>query len=262
MSSSPRIYDLKADSFSFPTLFLLGSDLDLLFTQLQQQVQRAPDFFNNTPLVIDLSRHDGNTGEVDFPLLVGLLRGLGILPIGVRGGSDEQQEAAERMELARLADSRARAGASERRAAQPPQQTPPEPSPEADPPRTERSTRDTSREPTQTVVTKSPGMLITRPVRSGQKIYAAGTDLIVVAPVSSGAELMADGSIHVYGSLRGRALAGAAGNAQVRVFCQNLQAELVSVAGRYILSEDYPTELINKPVQAWLDGDRLRLAAL
>jgi septum site-determining protein MinC len=99
-------------------------------------------------------------------------------------------------------------------------------------------------------------------VRSGQRIYAAGGDLSVVAAVSSGAELMADGNVHVYGPLRGRALAGMKGNTEARIFCQDLQAELVSIAGHYRISENIPPELRGMPVQIYLDQKILRIERL
>jgi septum site-determining protein MinC len=104
--------------------------------------------------------------------------------------------------------------------------------------------------------------LVTRPVRSGQRVYAAGGDLSIIASVSSGAELMADGNIHVYGPLRGRALAGMKGNTDARIFCQDLQAELVSVAGHYRVSENIPSELRGVPVQIYLDQKILRIEKL
>jgi septum site-determining protein MinC len=99
-------------------------------------------------------------------------------------------------------------------------------------------------------------------VRSGQRVYAAGGDLSIIAAVSSGAELMADGNIHVYGPLRGRALAGMKGNTAARIFCQDLQAELVSVAGHYRVSENIPRELRGVPVQIYLDQKILRIEKL
>src|SRR5207237_3532700 len=84
--------------------------------------------------------------------------------------------------------------------------------------------------------------LITQPVRSGTQIYARGTDLVVTAPVSAGAEIMADGNIHVYAALRGRALAGADGDVEARIFCSRLEAELISIAGRYLVSDQIPPE--------------------
>jgi septum site-determining protein MinC len=98
--------------------------------------------------------------------------------------------------------------------------------------------------------------LITQPVRSGQRVYAKG-DLIVTATVSAGAEIMAEGNIHVYGSLRGRALAGVLGNVDSRIFCSDLQAELISIAGIYQLSDDLSAETAHKPVQISLDKQTL-----
>jgi len=100
---------------------------------------------------------------------------------------------------------------------------------------------------------------VTQPVRSGTQIYARGGDLVVTAPVSPGAEIMADGNIHVYGALRGRALAGAGGDAEARIFCSRLEAELVSVAGRYLVSDQIPPEYRGLSVQIALVDDRLTI---
>jgi septum site-determining protein MinC len=104
--------------------------------------------------------------------------------------------------------------------------------------------------------------VVTRPVRSGQQIYAEGADLIVLAQVSEGAEVLADGNIHIYGSLRGRALAGVKGDESARIFCQSLDAELVSVAGNFVLQDMLPKELIKKPVQISLKGEKVVVEAL
>ncbi len=101
--------------------------------------------------------------------------------------------------------------------------------------------------------------LITQPVRSGTQIYARGADLVVTAPVSAGAEIMADGNIHVYAALRGRALAGAGGDAEARIFCSRLEAELVSIAGHYLVSDQIPPEHRGLPVQIALVDDRLTI---
>jgi len=239
-------FELKAAAFTLPVIRLLGVDMDAVAEQLGAKVEQAPDFFHNTPVVIDVSSLAAGTGDVEFPLLVGLLRGYGMIPVGVRGGTPAQQAAAEAMELAILGDvyvRRPRPSVPERSSA--PERPPVEPArPEAPP-----AARPTA--PTFTLVTK--------PVRSGQRVYAAGGDLSVVAPVSSGAELMADGNIHVYGPLRGRAIAGLKGNTEARIFCQDLQAELVSVAGHYRVSENIPETLKGAPVQIYLDHEVLRI---
>ena len=101
-----------------------------------------------------------------------------------------------------------------------------------------------------------------QPVRSGQRVYARNRDLIVSAPVGAGAEVMADGCVHIYGSLRGRALAGARGDVNARVFCQEFNAELVSIAGVFRVFETIPPDLVGKPVQAWLEGDVLHFTRI
>ncbi|MFP4247298.1 MAG: septum site-determining protein MinC, partial [Halochromatium sp.] len=104
--------------------------------------------------------------------------------------------------------------------------------------------------------------LIDRPVRSGQRVYAAGGDLTVLAPVNSGAELMADGNIHVYAPMRGRAMAGLHGNTNARIFCADLQAELVSIAGHYRVSDKIPATLKGHRIQIFLDHEVLRIEPL
>jgi septum site-determining protein MinC len=105
-------------------------------------------------------------------------------------------------------------------------------------------------------------LIHTQAVRSGQRLYARRRDLIVLAPVGAGAELMADGCAHIYNALRGRVMAGARGDTNARVFCQEFYAELVSIAGVFRVFETIPADLAGKPVQAWLDGDALRFARL
>ena len=107
-----------------------------------------------------------------------------------------------------------------------------------------------------------PAQIHQQPVRSGQRVYGRNRDLIVTAAVGAGAEVMADGCLHVYGSLRGRAMAGAHGESSARIFCQEFYAELISIAGIFRVFETIPPELAGKPVQAWLVGEDLRLARL
>jgi septum site-determining protein MinC len=239
-------FEIKAAAFTLPVIRLLGLDMDAVAEQLEPKVEQAPGFFLHTPVVIDLGALSDADGEVGFPQLVGLLRGLGMIPIGVRGGNASQQEAARAMELAILGDgakSKARGASAAAAPTLPPE-----------------AGADPGHGPPARVETGS--TLITRPVRSGQRVYAAGGDLTVVAAVSSGAELMADGNIHVYGPLRGRVIAGLKGSADARIFCQDLQAELVSVAGHYRVSENIPASLKGQRVQIFLDHEVLRIEPL
>ncbi|ESQ13197.1 MAG TPA: septum site-determining protein MinC [Chromatiaceae bacterium] len=273
-SADAPILELKAAAFTLPVVRLLGLDMDAVEAQLAPKVQQAPGFFLHTPVVIDLTALSASDADVGFPQLVGLLRGLGMIPIGVRGGNAAQHEAAKAMELAILADvhkprQRVVAGdfdsssaASTRPAAQFGSKrasgagAKPEPDRKPELARQPPSANDARQQQSQIL------KLVDRPVRSGQRIYFPGGDLTVIAAVSSGAELMADGNIHIYAPMRGRVMAGLRGNTTARIFCQDLQAELVSVAGHYRVSENIPSELKGKCVQVFLDHDVLRIEPL
>ena len=222
-------FELKANSFTLPTLCLLDLDMDLLEEKLEENVNRAPAFFKNAPIVLDLSRLPPQS-EIDFPEIIGIMRGLGMVPVGVRGGNEKQYKAARLMELAILND------VKQRKTKQP----------------TKVAKKVPAVAPQQE---KAPTMIHYLPIRSGQRVYAQQGDLIVAASVSSGAEIIADGHIHVYGKLRGRAIAGAKGDLSARIFCQGLDAELVSIAGNYRISESIPAQLVGKATQVYLTSD-------
>jgi septum site-determining protein MinC len=203
---------------------------DAVFEQeLRQQVERSPRFFLNAPVVLDLKDAEGFTTEDAYLDAGDLLRRHTLAIVGVQNALPEQLAAAAAAGLASFAPNSTQPS---RRAGQPAQ------APAAQP------IRATAR-------------LVTEPVRSGTQIYARGTDLVVTAAVSPGAELVADGSIHVYGTLRGRALAGASGDVDARIFCSRLEAELVSIAGRYLVSEQLPQEQRGSAVQIALVDDQL-----
>jgi len=192
--------------------------------ELAQQIERSPRFFMNAPVVFDLRGTEQFTNAAEFIEIKEKLRKLTLVLVGVQNAQPAQLEAASAADLASFAPSpsQTRTGA-------------PTPAPAAAP----------------------RARLVTQPVRSGTQIYARGTDLVVTASVSPGAELLADGNIHVYGALRGRALAGASGDAAARIFCSRLEAELVSIAGHYLISEQLPPEMQGFPVQIALVDDQL-----
>src|SRR5918912_4411671 len=206
---------------------------DAAFEQeLQQQVGRSPRFFLNAPVVLDLRDAEGFTTEDAFLDAGDILRRHTLALVGVQNALPEQVSAAAAAGLAAFAPN---------------------------------STQPSRRAGQQTLVTPAAGVhaarpaarLVAEPVRSGTQIYARGTDLVVTAAVSPGAELVADGHIHVYGALRGRALAGASGDVEARIFCSRLDAELVSIAGRYLVSEQLPPEQRGSAVQIMLVDDQL-----
>ncbi|HVB16693.1 MAG TPA: septum site-determining protein MinC [Stellaceae bacterium] len=205
--------------------------------ELATQVERSPRFFRNAPVVLDLKGADGFAAAADFTEARQLLHEFTLALVGVQNAEPAQLEAAAEAGLASFAPTAAQPS---RRAAPAAVAAAAAPAAAAPPPRA--STR-----------------LVTTPVRSGTQIYARGADLVVTAAVSAGAELVADGNIHVYGPLRGRALAGASGDASARIFCSRLEAELVSIAGRYLVSEQLPPEQHGSPVQIALVDDRLTI---
>ncbi|HZT87162.1 MAG TPA: septum site-determining protein MinC [Stellaceae bacterium] len=212
--------------------------------ELAKQVERSPRFFLNAPVVLDLkgSEADAFVTPEEFAEARRVLRGQTLMLVGVQNALPQQIAAAAAADLAGFAPNATQP--SRRRAAEA-EAEPPEPAaaPAAPPP--------------ATVAPRT--RLVTQPVRSGTQIYARGGDLVVTAAVSPGAELVADGNIHVYGVLRGRALAGASGDAGARIFCSRFEAELVSIAGHYLVSEQLPPEQQGFPVQIALIDDQLTI---
>jgi septum site-determining protein MinC len=232
--------EIKAGSITLPILKVFTADLGVLGLQLEQKLGRAPDFFRNAPIIIDLGELDPDRERLDFPALLDILRDLDLSPVGVRGGNPVQQYAAQTAKLAILADIR-----GENHVAHP----------SVAPATSGRSTPSPAAAPPKAPA--GPTKLIDHPVRSGQRIYATGGDLIVLAQVSPGAEIMADGNIHIYGSLKGRALAGVQGNLEARIFCSDLQAELIAIGGHYKISENLEDVGRGKPVQCFFRDDSL-----
>jgi septum site-determining protein MinC len=214
--------------------------------ELAAQVERSPRFFRNAPVVLDLKGADGFTAAAEFVEARDLLREHTLALVGVQNAEPAQLAAAAAAGLASFAPS---ATTPIRRSPRPPSDSrePDSPRPAAEPAPTPPPARSTTR-------------IVTEPVRSGTQIYARGGDLIVTASVSPGAEVVADGNIHVYGRLSGRALAGAAGDTAARIFCTRLEAELVSIAGRYLVSEQLPAEHLGGPAQIALIDDALTIS--
>jgi septum site-determining protein MinC len=238
----PATFEIKSATLPLVALLLKSTDLALLAQELQARFGELPEFFDHDPLVIDLAPLEGE-GEIDFGELVHLLKGYRVMPVGVKGGSAAQMEAAVAYGLAPAGEMLARAPSAPASAPAPavarrgPDEVPP-PAPTS-------------------------ALVIDRPLRSGQQVYARGRDLVVLAMVNAGAEVIADGHIHVYAPLRGKAIAGARGDADARIFTLCLEPELVSIAGVYRTSEvPWPETLHGKPAQVRLENDKLLAAAL
>ena len=225
-------------------------------TELAEQISRSPRFFLNAPVVLDLRDMAGFATPDEFAEARDVLRRHTLTLVGIQNAAPAQVEAAAAAGLASFAPN-----STQPRRAPPPAPEPPapasgqpsvgQPSPSRPPP------GPAAPQPERATAAKT--LLVTQPVRSGSQIYARGADLVVTAAVSPGAELMADGNIHVYGVLRGRALAGASGDAEARIFCSRFEAELVSIAGHYLVSEQMPPDERGLPVQIALVDDRLTI---
>ncbi len=224
--------EFKSSTFSVPVLVLSGNVPDVIQEQLEKKIGLAPDFFKNSPVVFDLQALNKQGLPIDVAMLADILRKSKLMPIGIRGGTQSQVEIAASLHIPvySVHNSFSETGSFHQ------DKDKTEPQPE-----TQKTTINT---------------LVNHPIRSGQRVYSAG-DLTVTAQVSAGSELFAEGSIHVYGSLRGRALAGVQGNANARIFCLDLQAELISIAGNYKISEDLQGHLRNRPVQIYLQENSL-----
>lgn len=248
-------FDLKSTAWTLTALRLQVADLATLVAALDERFADSPGLFDHDPVTIDLSPLRDSAVTVDFAGLLPHLRRHGMVPIAAQGGSTAQMAAARAAGLAEAPD--APPGSAAR----------PEPA---------AASREVVREVVREVevireVIKevpaaggvAPAMVVDKPLRSGQRVYARGGDLVVLAVVSFGAEVIADGSIHVYAPLRGRAIAGARGDTNARIFSTCLEPQLVSIAGIYRTTETpLPDNVRGRPAQVRLDGEKIYVEPL
>lgn len=251
-------FELKGSLFTLSVLQLFDNDLELLKEQLQKRIQMAPAFFNHTPFVIDLHELPEDKQDLDFVALKELLLSLSIIPVGVKGADKSLFPKLEAAHLAILAE--AKTSAHKKTIIEPESKPEPEHEPETVP---EAEKKEEPKTPeTQQTPARRPAKIVKQTIRSGQQVYAPGGDLVVIGSVSAGAEILADGNIHIYGTLRGRALAGVRGDQSAAIFCHCLQAELSSIAGIYLLSDDLPEDKIGTSVQIYLENEKLQIESI
>ncbi|WP_235907522.1 septum site-determining protein MinC [Siccirubricoccus phaeus] len=238
----PETFRLRAGNFNLLVLRLLDPRPEAVLPALGDQFRRAPGFLRFAPIVIGLGDLEASPEEVDFRALIEGLHALEIVPIGTSGGQPAMRQAAQAAGLPPL---RAMGGRDAEELPGP--AAAPEPAAAPLPPPAESG---------------RPSLVVTEPVRSGQRIYAAGADLVVTATVNPGAEVIADGHVHVYGALRGRAVAGARDNPEARVFALNFDPELIAIAGFYAVREQLGDAASGRPTQVWLEGEELRFGPL
>jgi septum site-determining protein MinC len=229
-------FELKSAALTLVAVLLRTTDVEALAQAFDARFGDAPELFDQDPVAIDLTAVCDAAEPIDFAALIALLRRHKMQPIGAKGGSALQMEAAL---AAGLSEAHGHAPARNEAAAVTAALGAPEPAA----PRT--------------------ALIVDKPLRSGQRVYAKGADLIVLAVVSFGAEVIADGNIHVYAPLRGRALAGALGDTTARIFTTCMQAQLLSIAGIYRTTEtELPPAVLGRPAQVRLDGEKLVVEAL
>jgi len=224
-------FALKGSMYTLTVLQLFTHNLDTLFEQLQETIKQSPNFFKNAPLLLDFQKLFHINSPIDLDRLISQLRTLQLIPVGIINANDEQNQSAANSGLGVLTNSKP----------------------------TEITTTDVTT--ADSAVTRT-SRLINKPVRSGQQIYAKDADLIILGSVSPGAEVIADGNIHIYGTLKGRALAGVNGNKTAHIFCQQLDAELISIAGIYKLPDQVNLLDTKHTVKIFLEDDRLSVATL
>lgn len=237
--------ELKFGQVGIANLRIRSFDVPALIEEMRDRVIRAPKLFARAAIVLDFGGLSACPSTESARELIAGLRSAGVLPVALAYGTDAVEALASELALPVLSKFRA--------------QYEPAPLP-AEP--TARAVSAAQPDPRPAEPANSPGLIHTQPVRSGQQVYAQGRDLILTAAVGAGAEVIADGSIHAYAPLRGRALAGALGDTNTRIFCREFRAELVAIAGHYRVIEEIPPELSGKPVQVWLEDGRIQIAEL
>ncbi len=248
--------ELKIGQVGIANLRIRTLDIEKLSAEMGERVRSAPKLFDRAAVILDFGGLSDTPDAKTIKALVAGLTAAGVLPVGIAYGTASIEALSREVGLPLLAKFRAsyeRVEAAEPEVAAPPVKKKASSTPTA-PARAEPA-------PVASI-NAEPGLVHVAPVRSGQQVFAQGRDLTVCATVGAGAEVISDGSIHIYGALRGRALAGAGGVASARIFCREFHAELVAVAGVYKVLDEIPKALHGKAVQIWLEDEQLRIEAL
>jgi septum site-determining protein MinC len=292
-TGSAAAFELKGVVAPLTVLRLRSTDVRIIERQLRVRIAEMPQFFSHAPVLLDLGALGPMARALDFFGMAAALRACHMVPVAITNASDEIRGSAAEAGFGFVAPPSARlAGRSVAGEASGPPDTAgtaslgaSTPAPELDKRPTAgaaapsragsgagaagATTTSASGGPSSSTQVRAapprphrPPLVIRQPVRSGQIIYAERNDVVVLAPVNPGAEVIADGNVHIYAPLRGRVVAGAQGFTDARIFCQRLEAELVAIAGAYMLADDIPAEYRGKPAQVYLEDGHCRVAAL
>jgi len=258
--------ELKIGQVGIANLRIRTLDVDRLVSEMRDRVARAPKLFGRAAVILDFGGLSRMPDVATAQALLDGLRAAGVLPVALAYGTTETDLLSQQLGLPLLAKFRAQYERAEaEQAAFAPAPAPAEPVRRARPAAAAPAPAPAPAPAAASAAgggAPKPGRMQTSNVRSGQQLYAENCDLTVMATVGAGAEVIADGSIHIYGTLRGRALAGAQGNTTARIFCREFHAELVAIAGHYKVLDDVPDTLRGKAVQVWLEQDQIKIAAL
>jgi len=229
-----KTIDLKGSNFILSVLQLSTSNFKEIESFIKDKKSQAPAFFEHAPLTIDIDGLDRQ--DIDYLRLKKVLASNGFVPVGILGAkTEETQTLIKQAGFAVMSNVKS----------------------------DKYGYQEEKPKPILKVIDQAqPAKIITTPVRSGQQIYAKDCDLVILKHVSHGAEVIADGNIHIYGALHGRAIAGASCKQEAQIFCQNLQAELVSINGDYWLNDNIPEEFKNKNARIWRQDNQLMISTL
>ncbi len=244
--------ELKFGQVGIANLRVRNLDVEKLKIEMQERIARAPKMFERAAVILDFGGLSKCPDAKTVNALIDALKTAGVLPVAIAYGTSAIEDLALQVGLPLLAKFRASYETQTVSTIEPQEK---------------KAAAKTAIEvdtpaPAVAVAKSEPGLMQLQPVRSGQQIYAQNKDITVMASVGAGAEVIADGSIHIYGALRGRALAGANDNIHARIFCREFHAELVAIAGHYKVLEEIPKNLLGKAVQIYLEKDQLRIEEL
>jgi septum site-determining protein MinC len=270
-------FELKGVVAPLTVLRLRSTEVNVIERQLRIKIAEMPQFFLHAPVLLDLGALGDAAAALSFVEVAATLRACRMVPVAITNATEDIRELAAEAGFGFVIPPSARAaGRGGGGAAEPPEaqsalrggEAPP--AQNASNPVRSAAAAGAPGPDAAVVATPSrpvarahrPSMVIRQPVRSGQIIYAERNDVVVLASVNPGAEVIADGNVHIYGALRGRVVAGAQGFTEARIFCQRLEAELVAISGAYMLADDIPPAFLGKPAQIYLEDGHCRVSAL
>ncbi len=249
---SDQALELKGEMSLLSVLLLSVTDMDAIQTALEAKRESAHQLLDRSPVIVDCQKIAEQAGELDFACLKTLIGETGLIPVGIRNLPETREAMAAEAGWALL-----RQGSGRSRAPAVTVKDEPAAENQQHPEKSATELKGGCRE-----VEPVRLRVIERPVRSGQQVYCPEGDIVVMQQTSAGSELLAGGSVHVYGALRGRVLAGVQGDKSARIFCQQLEAELISIAGRYRLLDDIEDDVKGQAVMVQLDGEKLKITPI